>query len=178
MNIKDRKILYEGFYKLSQLTVQDGSEEYQRIRFEPGEAVAALVLDTTRKRYLMVRQFRVGAEADVLELPAGMLDKEGESPGEALRREIKEELGYKVDHLEQIIQMYPSPGANSERISIYYAEVSHRIAPGGGEASEGEKLTAEEFTWEELIAEPIQDAKTIIAVQWAQLRKAKKEVLV
>jgi ADP-ribose pyrophosphatase len=173
MNIKDRKILYEGFYKLSELTVQDGSEEYQRIRFEPGEAVAALVLDTTRQRYPLVRQFRVGAEADVLELPAGMLDKEGESPEEALRREIKEELGYKVDHLEQIIQIYPSPGANAERITIYYAEVSEKIAPGGGEASEGEKITAEEFTWDELIAEPLQDAKTLIAVQWAQLRKAK-----
>ena len=175
MNIKDRKILYEGFYKLSQLTVQDGSEEYQRERFEPGEAVGALVLDTTRQRYLMVRQFRVGAEAEVLEIPAGMLDKEDESPEEALRREIKEELGYKVDHLEPIIQIYPSPGANAERISIFYAEVSQKIAPGGGEAGEGEKLDIEEFTWEELLAEPIEDAKSVIAVQWAQLRKAKAQ---
>ena len=173
MNIKDRKILYKGFYKLSQLTVQDGSEEYQRERFEPGEAVAALVLDTTRQRYLLVRQFRVGAEAEVLEVPAGMLDKEGESPQDAMRREIKEELGYKVDHLEQIIQIYPSPGANAERITIYYAEVNQKIAPGGGEAGEGEKLTVEEFSWEELLTEPLEDAKTIIAVHWAQLRQQK-----
>jgi nudix-type nucleoside diphosphatase (YffH/AdpP family) len=170
MNITDRKILHDGFYKLSQLLVQDGGQQLKRERFEPGQAVAALVFDTQKQRYVFVRQFRVGSESELLEVPAGMLDKEGESPESAMRREIQEELGYDVDHIIHITNFYASPGGSAEQIWLYYAEVSNQKGPGGGVASENENIDVVFLSWPELVAEPWQDAKTLIAVQWAQLR--------
>ncbi|WP_188813186.1 NUDIX domain-containing protein [Hymenobacter cavernae] len=175
MNITKRKILHDGHYKLSELTVDADGKELKRERFEPGRAVAALVYDTARQRYLFVRQFRVGAESELLEVAAGMLDKEGEGPEDAIRREIDEELGYAVDHLEPIASFYPSPGATSEYIRLYYAEVSKKIGEGGGAADEDEGITVVSFTWEEMIRTSFEDAKTLMAVQWIQLRDTQKD---
>jgi len=174
MNITERKILHNGHYKLSELTVDADGKELKRERFEPGRAVAALVYDTAQQRYLFVRQFRVGAESELLEVAAGVLDKEGEGPEEAIRREIDEELGYAVDHLEPVTSFYASPGASAEYVWLYYAEVSKKIGEGGGAADEDEGITVVAFTWEELISTRFEDAKTLLAVQWVQLRHVQK----
>ncbi|MBW3129401.1 NUDIX domain-containing protein [Hymenobacter profundi] len=173
MKITDRKIAYDGHYKLSKLTVQDGDKELQRERFEPGQAVAALVFDTQKEKFLLVQQYRVGAEADVLEIVAGMIDPEDKNPEEALRREIQEELGYPVDALIPIAEVYASPGNSAERHYIYYAEVSKQTGTGGGVASENEHLELVELTAEELYKEKLLDAKTLLATQWHQLFKQK-----
>ncbi|TGE16385.1 NUDIX domain-containing protein [Hymenobacter elongatus] len=169
MNITDRKILHDGHYKLSQLLVQHGGQQLRRERFEPGQAVAALVFDTQKQRYVFVRQFRIGSETELLEIPAGMLDKEGESPADAMRREIREELGYEVDKLTAITNFYSSPGGSAEQIWLYYAEVSHQSSPGGGAIDENENIEVVLLSYEDLVEEPWQDAKTLVAVQWAQL---------
>jgi nudix-type nucleoside diphosphatase (YffH/AdpP family) len=171
MNVTDRKILYDGHYKLTQLLVQDGTEQLKRERFEPGQAVGALVLDTQKQRYLFVRQFRVGSESEVLEIPAGVLDQGDKSPEEAIRREIQEELGYEVDVLEPIVTCYPSPGNSAEKFYLFYAEVSRQTGPGGGVTEENEQLETVALSLAQLAAEPWEDAKTLVAVQWERLRK-------
>ncbi|UOG72973.1 NUDIX hydrolase [Hymenobacter tibetensis] len=170
MEIISRKTAYDGHFKVSLLTIQDGDEQLKRERFEPGTAVAALVWDTQQERYLLTRQYRVGAEAEVLEIAAGMVDGD-ETPETAIRREVQEELGYDVDRLEQIARIYPSPGANAEVITIFFAEVSNKSGEGGGLVEESEKIESVVLTHEQLVAQQYEDAKTLIAVQWAQLRK-------
>ena len=66
--------------------------------------------------------------------------------------------------------IWPSPGTSSEEITVYYAEVSHRTGEGGGLAEEHENIEMVELSWEALVAEPLRDAKTVIAVQWVRLR--------
>jgi len=168
-HIIDRKTVYDGHYKLSQLTVQDGTEQYQRELFEPGQAVAGLVFDTQQRRYLLVRQFRAGAGADLLEIVAGMIDPDDKSPAEALRREIREELGYQVDRLEPIAEVYASPGNSAERHYVFYAEVSEQIDAGGG-TDEHEKLEIVALSREQLLEEKIEDAKSFLTIQWMQLQ--------
>ena len=170
MQIVQRTRVFDGHYKLSQLLVQDGDAQLRRERFEPGHAVAALVYDAERQVYILARQYRIGPEKEITELAAGMLDGD-EAPDTAIRREIQEELGYDVDKLEPIVTMWPSPGNSAESIVVYYAEVSHRSGQGGGLAEENETIEAVELSWEELISEEFQDAKTMLAVQWARLRK-------
>ncbi|WP_073109983.1 NUDIX domain-containing protein [Hymenobacter daecheongensis] len=170
MNVTHRQILYDGHYKLSQLLVQDGPEQLKRERFEPGQAVAALVFDTQKQRYLFVRQFRVGPESEMLEIPAGMLDPTDESPEAALCREIREELGYEVDQLTHITDCFPSPGNSAEKFFLYRAEVSRQTGVGGGVADEHEQLAIVPLTRAELATEAWQDAKTLIVVQWERLR--------
>lgn len=169
MRITDRKVAYDGHYKLSLLQVQDGDTLLKRERFEPGTAVAALVYNTQTRQYIFTRQYRIGPEADLVEIAAGMVDGD-EAPEQAIRREIQEELGYDPDYLEQIARMYPSPGTSAEIITIFYAEVSHKTGQGGGLAEENEKIEPVFYRAEELSQVPFTDAKTLVAVQWARLR--------
>ncbi|GAA4047803.1 NUDIX domain-containing protein [Hymenobacter glaciei] len=170
MQIIERSRVFNGHYKVNQLIVQDGEHQLKREQFAPGKAVAALVYDTGRQVYVLTRQFRIGPEAELLEIAAGMIDGD-EPPETAVRREIHEELGFEVDKLEKIVCMWPSPGTSSEEITVYYAEVSHRTGKGGGLAEENENIEMVELSWEALLAEPLRDAKSVIAVQWVQLRK-------
>ena len=167
MQIISRSRVFNGHFKVDQLIVQDGDVQLKREQFAPGKAVAALVYDTVRQVYVLTRQFCIGPEADILEIAAGMID-DGETPETAVRREIHEELGYEVDHLEEIVSMWPSPGTSSEVITVYYAEVSHKTGTGGGLAEENEHIEMVDFTFEALVAEPLRDAKTVIAVQWVR----------
>jgi nudix-type nucleoside diphosphatase (YffH/AdpP family) len=170
MQIIERSRVFNGHYKVNQLIVQDGDAQLKREQFAPGKAVAALVYDTRRQVYVLTRQFRIGPEAEILEIAAGLIDGD-ETPETAVRREIHEELGYEVDTLVEIVPMWPSPGTSSELITVFYAEVSNRPGKGGGLAEENENIEMVEMSWDELTAEPFQDAKTVIAVQWLRLRK-------
>jgi len=171
MEITQRRRVFDGHFKITELTATSSEgEQITRERFEPGRAVAALVFDTVKQHYIVTKQFRVGPEADLLEIAAGMIDKD-ESPETAVRRELHEELGYEVDELTEIVKMWPSPGTSGENITVYYAEVSRQTSAGGGLAEEHEHLEIVPFTREQLIAEPWQDAKTLLAVQWLQLHK-------
>ncbi|WP_223650055.1 NUDIX domain-containing protein [Hymenobacter psoromatis] len=171
MQIVHRAVAYDGHFKLNQLTIKtDEGKELPREQFAPGHAVAALVYDTQAHQYLLTRQFRFGAERELLEIAAGMIDK-NESPETAVRREIHEELGYEIDQLIPIVTMWPSPGTSAETIAVYYAEVSRQTGPGGGLAAENESIELVRLSREALLKEPLQDAKSLLAVQWAQLHK-------
>jgi ADP-ribose pyrophosphatase len=170
MRIIDRKPVYNGFFKLYKLTIEDEGETYDREVFETGNAVAALVYDTRRRKYIFVEQFRPAVNQYLVELPAGILDKEGESHEEALRREIAEETGYAVDQLEHIQNFYPSPGGFAEKLHVFYAEVSHKTGEGGGAHGENEKIKIIELSPEEVRRKMFVDAKTLIAVQWAIIK--------
>ena len=171
MEITQRRRVFDGHFKVIELTATTPQgEQITRERFEPGQAVAALVFDTDKQHYLLTKQFRIGPEGDLLEIAAGMIDQ-GENSETAVRRELHEELGYEVDELTEIVKMWPSPGTSGETITVYYAEVSRQTGAGGGLAAEHEHLEIVPFTRQQLIAERWQDAKTLLAVQWLQLHK-------
>jgi ADP-ribose pyrophosphatase len=101
----------------------------------------------------------------------------GESPEAALRRELEEELGFVNPRLEPIATFFVSPGGSSERIWLYYAEVSDadRVSDGGGLAQEHEEIRvvhlAEVEVKRRLAAGDFEDAKTIIGLQWLFARQ-------
>ncbi len=67
-----------------------------------------------------VRQFRIGAEQNLLELPAGLLE-EGESPEATAAREIQEEIGMAHRSLEKLGAFYMVPGYSTEKLHAYLA---------------------------------------------------------
>jgi ADP-ribose pyrophosphatase len=95
-----------------------GFEIHRAIVQHPGSAVM-MALDT-RKRILLVRQYRVPARAYLWELPAGKLDT-GETPLQAARRELVEETGYRAKHWKKLVTFYPSPGFVAEKMTIFLA---------------------------------------------------------
>ena len=169
MQITQRQRVFDGHFKVNKLILKlpDG-QEVPREQFAPGHAVAALVFDTAKQQYVLTKQFRVGAEQELPEIAAGMIDQ-GESPETAVRREIHEELGYEIDQLTRIVEMWPSPGTSSETIVVYYAEASRQTGAGGGLTEENEHIQMLTFSREELLGQVFRDAKTMLAVQWAQL---------
>lgn len=136
-------------------------------RLHTADAVCAVVFNTITRKLIFVRQYRPGPDADILELVAGKIDA-NELPGAAIIREIEEEIGYKVDSLQQWQEFYVSPGVSTEKITLFYATVSTQISAGGGLATENEDITIIEHSIcevsEMLRNTMIRDAKTLIGV--------------
>ncbi|GCF11122.1 NUDIX domain-containing protein [Dictyobacter arantiisoli] len=181
VEILDKRLLLDDFFKIEETHLRfrrfDGqmSEAVRRLLMERGDAVAALLVNTDTQKVLMTNQFRYPTLEKgpgwLHEVVAGMIDKD-EQPDDAVKREIHEEVGYQVKQVTPIGNFYVSPGGSSERIYLYYAEVSNadRISSGGGLASEHEDIELIEVSfdelWNVLKCGEIRDAKTLIAVQW------------
>lgn len=158
-----------------------GINEVTRLVLNRGDSVAMLLHDATNGTILLCEQFWLPAYDNgpgwLLEVPAGMVDGE-EDPAEAARREAVEATGYWPRTLEKIGCVFLSPGGSSERIHLFYAEVSlaDKIAQGGGLVSEGEDIRLVLMPVAEAIElasnGKIEDAKTLIAHQWLALKKA------
>lgn len=179
--LRGRRRLLDDFFKVDELTVAveryDGTPmpPTRRLVFERGDAVAAVVRHRDSGHLLFTEQFRAPTLEKgpgwLLEVMAGMIE-DGEKPEDALRRELDEELGYALLHVEPIAMFYASPGGSSERIWLYYGEVTEatRTGGGGGVAGENEDIRIVEMTDAEARAAldggRLPDAKSIIGLQW------------
>lgn len=176
--------VYNGFFGVDEATVAyekaDGtwSEPTKRLSVERGDSAAVLVFDTERDTVILVRQFRYPTlrhgEPWLLEIVAGKID-EGETAEAAARREAEEEIGMRLDALEEVAEIYGSPGGLSEKLSIFCARGT-RVGRGGGLEDEGEDVETVELPVQEALAMAhrgeIRDAKTLVALQWLELTRA------
>jgi 8-oxo-dGTP pyrophosphatase MutT (NUDIX family) len=110
----------------------DGETAEREVVVHPG-AVAVVAHDD--EHVYLVRQPREPVEEPaLLELPAGKLDAEGESPLEAMKRELVEEIGMEADDWRELKRIYTSPGFAREEVRIYIATglrtVEHEPDPG------------------------------------------------
>ena len=70
----------------------------------------------------LVRQPREPVEEPrLLELPAGKLDVEGETPLECAQRELEEEIGRSARDWEELKRFYPAPGFATEAMTLFLA---------------------------------------------------------
>jgi ADP-ribose pyrophosphatase len=167
--IIDRKPKYQGYLNIDEITYRTKSgKEGKRELMVRKNAVAALLYDTVKEKYILISQWRPGSASDIVEVVAGTLDKPGEDPRDAMIREIDEEVGYATDTIKLIDECYMSPGGSSEVITIYFCEVSKKIGAGGGVPGELEEIDTIEMDRDELLSTRFRDAKTIIAVNWAR----------
>jgi 8-oxo-dGTP pyrophosphatase MutT (NUDIX family) len=129
----------------------DGSESDREIIEHPG-AVGIVALDDDV--VWLVRQPReaVGVE-DLLEIPAGKLDVEGESPLECAKRELIEEIGREASEWEELKRIFSSPGFAQEEVTIFLARGITALA--GHEPNPEERI--------EIVAWPLADLDEAIA---------------
>jgi nudix-type nucleoside diphosphatase (YffH/AdpP family) len=186
VRILHQETLLDDFFRIDAATLQyerfDGSlsEPVRRLRLDRGDSVAALVVHTGTGRALMVKQFKYPVfgvtDGWIVEVVAGMVDR-GETPEVAIRREVREEIGYELAHLERVNTFFVSPGGSSERIFLFYGEVTDdgRTGTAGGVRAEGEDIAIREYTIPEALAAvergEIVDAKTIISLYWLRQRQ-------
>jgi 8-oxo-dGTP pyrophosphatase MutT (NUDIX family) len=104
--ITNREIVYKGFHQVEKLTLKTEHGTYEREIYRNKNSVAALVFNTEKKEFILVEQYRLASEKLLLEIVAGLIDHEGESSDETIKREILEETGFETDKLEIIISLY------------------------------------------------------------------------
>ena len=184
--------VFDGFLKIDEVTVsfdrvagKGRIEGQKRLVLERGDSAAALIHDIESDTVLLIAQVRAATLAKgpgvIRELVAGVIEQ-GESAEVAIRREIEEEIGYRVGKtaLKPIGTFYVSPGGTSERVVLFYAKVkgSQRVnAIATGLASEGEDIAmltvAREAFVRQALGGKIDDAKTLIAGLWLASQKPK-----
>ncbi|MEA2135577.1 MAG: 8-oxo-dGDP phosphatase [Solirubrobacteraceae bacterium] len=140
---------------------EDGEESTREIVRHQG-AVGVVAHDG--ERIYLVRQPReaVGAP-DLLELPAGKLDVEGEEPLETAKRELAEEIGKAAERWEHLHTFYTSPGFTDEECHVYLAT---GLSDAEAETDEHERIDIEVRPLSELDAliGEVRDSKTLIGL--------------
>jgi 8-oxo-dGTP pyrophosphatase MutT (NUDIX family) len=158
------KTVHEGeiaTVRIDRFRYPDGSERDREIVSHPG-AVAIVAHD--EERLWMVRQPReaVGEDA-LLELPAGKLDVEGESPLECAQRELEEEVGKRATDWREAKRFYTSPGFAEEEVTLFFAT---GLEEGEANLGEGEDIEIVEVRLERLdaVIEECRDAKSLVGL--------------
>ncbi|MEO8888959.1 MAG: NUDIX hydrolase [Jatrophihabitantaceae bacterium] len=122
-------------------TVQmpDGALAVREVVEHPG-AVGVVALDED-VNIVLVNQYRhpVGRRLD--ELPAGLLDVEGESALDGAKRELAEEAQLAADEWHVLVDLYPTPGMSSEAIRIYLARGLRAQQPDAAFRATHEEVT-------------------------------------
>ena len=100
-----------------------GSGPQIRDYIEHTGAVAVLAVreDRGEPEVLVLRQYRHPIGAEDWELPAGLLDVEGEDPVTTAQRELAEEADLQAGVWEELLSFTPSPGSLGEVITVFVA---------------------------------------------------------
>lgn len=100
-----------------------GEDEVVREYVAHTGAVAILAVreDRGEPEVFLVQQYRHPVRAHDWEIPAGLLDVEGEDPLVAAQRELAEEADLRADRWEPLLALTPSPGGLDEVIRVYLA---------------------------------------------------------
>ena len=138
-----------------------GHSRREYVSHRGGVCCAAL---NERDELAFVSQYRYAYRQVVTELPAGKLEPD-ELPEEAIRREIKEEIGAECSGWRDMGRLYPTPGYCNEVIHLYACRID----------SIGEQSPDED---ECLEVEYIHIDKAVEMVMAGQLPDSKTQVLV
>lgn len=142
--IRSHTVLGEGAvsdYVDDVVVTPGGDEMHRQYLLHPG-AVAVIALDE-QDRVVVVRQYRHPAGFQLIEPPAGLLDADGESWLGAAQRELAEEAMLAADDWRLLIDMFTSPGCNSESIRFFLARGLHTVPRPDGFIVEHEEAEME-----------------------------------
>lgn len=171
--ISSRELLETKLFKIVEEVAADstGFQIRRLIVKHPGSAVMMPV--NNKDQVLLVKQFRLPAEQDLWELPAGRIDP-GESALQAAKRELREETGYKAKKWVKLASFWATPGYVDEKMNLFLAL---DLTEGEQSPMEDERIEMRWFSKAELTeaikAAKIVDGKTIIGYfLWREYRRA------
>jgi ADP-ribose pyrophosphatase len=160
----------EGFAgRLIRVEVEswDG-HDFEVVR-HPG--AAAVLPVTPEGDVLLVRQFRPAIRGPLVEIPAGVLDMDGEDPLGCAARELFEETGYRHRSLEFLGGIYTSAGFADEYIHLFEARTGDRQEGSPEEGIEVLRRPLDEMV-SAARAGRVRDAKTAVALLLAGARRS------
>lgn len=149
------ELVYEGrvWDVRSDTIAYNGGEIVRQYVDHPG-AAAVVALDD-EGRVLLIQQYRHPIRQRDWEIPAGLLDIEGETPFETAQRELIEEADLTATSWEPLVSTFTTPGGNDEVIHLFLAR---GLTPVGS-------------------AHAREDEEADIALEWVSLQEAVDGVL-
>jgi len=168
-----RKLSEKEIYRGSLISVgagtfeaPDGSTFERDLVHHPGAVSVVPVLDDGIS-VLLVSQYRAALDVDVLEIPAGKRDVEGEPPEMTAERELAEEVGMRAGRLQKLAEFYNSPGFCDEHSFVFLA-LDLEPVPLSRQSPEEEHMTIERVPLDAvprlIAAGELVDAKSIIGL--------------
>lgn len=125
------RVAWSGRYLTVAVETWPDVGDYEVVRKHDAVAVVPITPDGD---VLLVRQFRPPVRDSLTEIPAGLLDVDGEDALTCAERELVEETGYRSDATAFLGGAFLSPGYTAEYIHLFWA----RTAPEPvGEPEEG-----------------------------------------
>jgi nudix-type nucleoside diphosphatase (YffH/AdpP family) len=184
VEVSDVDLLAAGWHVLRATTFRYRGDDGEwttltRETYDRGNGATILLYDPDRRTVLLTRQFRYPAYVNdhpdgmLIETAAGLLDDD--DPITAICREAEEETRVRVDEVQHVFDVYMSPGSVTERLHFFAAayDGAQREGDRGGLAEENEEIEIVEYDIDVALAKirdgSIQDAKTIMLLQWAVL---------
>ena len=144
----------------------EGIGTYEVVRAHDAAAVLPI---TPAGDVVLVRQLRPPVRQVLTEIPAGLLDVDGEDALSCASRELFEETGYRHDVIEFLGGYYASAGSSDEYVHLFWARTK---AEPEGEPEEGIELQTQPFAVMVAAARAgrVRDAKTALALLLADGR--------
>ena len=183
---------YSGFFAIDRIKVKHKlykggwSGEFYRELFIRDPGAGVLLYDADLDRVVLVEQFRIGAIQSesqahtspwMLELVAGIVDC-GETAAQVVQREAVEDADCRVKKVVQICEYYNRAGGTNGKISLFCGQVD--AADSGGifgleKENEDIQVIVMSFSdaYQAILDGSINNAMTIIALQWLKLNKQK-----
>lgn len=194
VEIQTETLETDGFFKLRKLRLRHRlfsggwSAPFEREMCVRGDAVGVLLYDPQLQKFALVEQLRIGVlhrqqSPWLLEIVAGMLDKPDEDCQTVAIREAEEEANLSVEALEPIMRYFCSPGGSTEFFTLFCGRVDLSQAKEGvfGLDEEHEDIRLHIMPVDEVLKlldqGVINNAMSIIALQWFQLHRARLDAL-
>lgn len=144
----------------------DAGYEHEVVRHLGAAGVLAV---TPGGDVLLVRQFRPAIRDHLVEIPAGLLDVEGEEPRACAERELLEETGFAAERIEELGGYLASAGFTDEYVHLFLA---HTGSEPVSASEDGIEVIRRPFS--EMLSETragrVPDAKTGMALLLAASR--------
>ena len=117
--INQREIYKGKIFSLwgGQVALDDGDTAVREYLRHPG---GVAIVPVTDGKVILIRQFRIAIERELIELPAGRLEPD-EEPIVCAARELEEETGYRANRLIPLASYFASVGSTNERMYVYLA---------------------------------------------------------
>jgi len=166
--IREEKMCDAGIFTVSSVFLENSKRDnivHSVVRFVDTVSVLPVTKDG---KIVLEKQYRTPVDTFMIEIPAGKIDA-GETPEEAMKREIEEEIGMRVVNWIQPFEAYVSCGYSDEKMYYYIAKVENipdadrRYFPDDNEIIELIELSLEEIM-EMIKKREIVDSKTIMMV--------------
>jgi ADP-ribose pyrophosphatase len=161
-NVLASKQIYEGH--VLNLRVDDiRGENDKPVTREVVEHTGGVVIicQPAVDKVVLIKQYRYAIDRELIELPAGRLEK-GEVPLKAAQRELSEETGYFAYDWKDLGKIYSAPGFCNEILYFYQATSLVEVERHLDEDEEIDVIVVSlDEAWRLALSLEINDAKTI-----------------